>query len=169
MKAPPPQTSNSRLEPPQVNRASAQLSASRAAAAASKPFTAVLRALRQWAIKQKLPPVFEAPVDVTAFPTYLDVVKEPMWLQRIDEKIAAGAYDGNAGALRRDLLLIGSNCIAFNANNPWWFALGNNWCTAVEKCYHDAVGKHEAKRAADAKRLEAWRAGAEQRKPCIEL
>ena len=75
----------------------------------------------------------------------------------IDEKIAAGAYDGNAGALRRDLLLIGSNCIAFNANNPWWFALGNNWCTAVEKCYHDAVGKHEAKRAADAKRFEAWR------------
>ena len=56
---------------------------------------------------------FEKPVNVAAYPDYLQIVKTPMDLQSVLTKVKAGSY-ANPEDFEYDMLLIFHNCIAYN-------------------------------------------------------
>ncbi|CAN0245533.1 unnamed protein product, partial [Laminaria digitata] len=59
---------------------------------------------------------FRDPVDLVAYPNYVEVVAEPMDLSTILFKLRSGEYDSREGRnlLLRDINLIDENCKTFN-------------------------------------------------------
>lgn len=64
----------------------------------------------QWALP------FLGPVDLNAYPDYLETVKQPMDFGTISDKLSHGVY-ATAEEFRSDVKLVFSNCYAFN---PTW-------------------------------------------------
>ena len=58
-------------------------------------------------------PEFAVPVDLNLYPTYLNFVREPMDLKKIQKKLNAGVYD-SIEEVKNDVILIIENCKAFN-------------------------------------------------------
>ncbi|ETN37973.1 uncharacterized protein HMPREF1541_07596 [Cyphellophora europaea CBS 101466] len=67
--------------------------------------------------KSKASAAFRQPVDPVALniPTYVDIVKNPMDLGKIDQKLKTNSYS-NVSEFRSDFELIVSNCVAFNGS-----------------------------------------------------
>ena len=60
---------------------------------------------------------FQEAVNPEDFPDYLDYVATPMDLVTVQNKLAAGDYEGSFDAFAKDVRLVWSNCMSYNAEN----------------------------------------------------
>eukprot|EP00520_Triparma_pacifica_P015522 CAMPEP_0118641624 /NCGR_PEP_ID=MMETSP0785-20121206/5397_1 /TAXON_ID=91992 /ORGANISM="Bolidomonas pacifica, Strain CCMP 1866" /LENGTH=348 /DNA_ID=CAMNT_0006533113 /DNA_START=501 /DNA_END=1544 /DNA_ORIENTATION=- len=82
---------------------------------------------------------YHAPVNPLEAPSYYNVIKKPIDLQTIEQRIRKGGHYQNNKQLRDDLQLMGDNCKQFNP----YVEGGENgyWETAV--ALHRWIGEHE--------------------------
>lgn len=100
--------------------------------------------------------IFDKKVEI---PGYDDIIAQPMWTQEIDRRLRNHYYNllPDPTAVRRDLDLIGYNCLQYNKGNAEYETFGNMWLARVEiefrKAIHKAVAQHESlkKRMANAR------------------
>jgi len=87
------------------------------------PFNAfLLKVINQ--IKQKdTGEIFIEPVDQNEVPDYGDIVKQPMDLQTMADKVRAFQYT-SLEALETDFNLMISNCLAYNAKHTIFYKSG---------------------------------------------
>ncbi len=57
--------------------------------------------------------IFRTKPDVSVLPNYPKIIREPMWFDKIIEKLNTGAY-GGPGEVYNDILLLCDNCYQFN-------------------------------------------------------
>ncbi|KAI9256062.1 hypothetical protein EDC94DRAFT_636102 [Helicostylum pulchrum] len=79
--------------------------------------------------------LFNEPVDLESLPDYKNVVKHPMDLRTIWEKLESGKYS-SLKAVDHDIRLVFKNCFAYNLNNS--YATGEG--TKLE-LYYNNIGK----------------------------
>ncbi|KAJ1921362.1 hypothetical protein H4219_000679 [Mycoemilia scoparia] len=76
-------------------------------------------------------------------PTYLDIIKHPMDLGTMDEKLASGQYS-TAEDFRKDFELVISNCKLFNPEGTLVHQLGVTLHTVFEKAWKREFGSASA-------------------------
>ncbi|PAV84774.1 hypothetical protein WR25_14632 [Diploscapter pachys] len=106
---------------------------------ALSPPTAILEsALKRLCHKDKLQ-VFANPVDIEG---YRDIIKHPMDLSAIKEKLKSNKY-GKVADLRADIELMLNNCDKFNADNDYYFDYGQKFRGQAEKILAEAEEKEK--------------------------
>jgi len=69
-----------------------------------------------------------------AQPDYTSQISQPMWLQRVVSKFRNNDY-ATPEDLRRDLDLIGTNCLTYNSGNELWEWRAREWLRIVDRQY----------------------------------
>lgn len=87
------------------------------------PFNAYLLKIVNQLKARDIGEIFIEPVDQNEVPDYGDIVKQPMDLQTMTEKINNFEYD-SIEALEVDFNLMISNCLAYNAKHTIFYKSG---------------------------------------------
>ncbi|KAG2226887.1 hypothetical protein INT45_010166, partial [Circinella minor] len=90
-------------------------------------------------------PFFNEPVDLDSLPDYGRVVKHPMDLRTIWEKVESGKYTSLA-QVDADIRLVFSNCFAYNKVGTFAYEQGKK----LEKYYNSNIGKELRHRVKEA-------------------
>lgn len=89
--------------------------------------------------------LFNEPVDTKALPDYTTIVKHPMDLRTIWEKLESGKYS-SLQTLDSDIQLVFKNCFVYNVNNPYATGEGQK----LQKFYKTIGKEMQARIAANA-------------------
>lgn len=90
---------------------------------ALNPFNAFLLKVISQLKARDVGEIFIEPVDQNEVPDYGDIVKHPMDLQTMTEKVNNFEY-GSLEALEADFNLMISNCLAYNAKHTIFYKSG---------------------------------------------
>ena len=93
--------------------------------------------------KNKNSSVFLHPVDVTAAPGYLDVVKIPMDLSTVTKNVKEGKYDKLLKEFASDMRLIWNNCMTYNAPGSSIYECAKELGAIFEGLFESNFSEHD--------------------------
>lgn len=109
-----------------------------------RPFECSMKRLLDAIAAKDTQEIFIEPVDLNEVPDYTDIVKHPMDLSTMKEKLESGQYP-TLGAMEKDFDLMISNCLAYNSRETMFYRAGIKMRDAGSQLFKQA--KQEFKEA----------------------